>query len=56
MVKYRTAHSQKAGAVWMNLSQWMIVAMPSSEANVATGGKPPLTVCQARDNPTRAKK
>ena len=33
-----------------------IVAIPISAANVATGGKPPATVCQQRANAARTKK
>jgi hypothetical protein len=45
VVKYSPAHSQKATWSWLNRSQCMIVAMPSSVANVPTATKPAFTVC-----------
>ena len=40
----------------MNLSQWAMVAIPSSEANSATGMKPPPTVCHCVASAARKKK
>jgi len=56
VVKYSPAHSQNATCVWVNRSQWAIVATPISVANVATGTKPPLTVCHCVARTARRKK